>query len=81
MIASQGLIHNLVVTPQLKKGKQTGKQEVVAGGRRLAALNLLIAEGRLPKDHEVDCRLVGRQEALEISLSENSGREHMHPAT
>ena len=80
LIASQGLIHNLVVTPQLKKGKQTGKQEVVAGGRRLAALNLLIAEGRLSKDHEVDCRLVGRQEALEISLSENSGREHMHPA-
>lgn len=42
LIASQGLIHNLVVTPQLKKSRQTGKYEVVAGGRRLAALNLLI---------------------------------------
>jgi ParB family chromosome partitioning protein len=80
LIASQGLIHNLVVTPQLKKNRPTGKHEVVAGGRRLAALNLLIADGRLPKDHEVDCRVVGRQEALEMSLSENSGREHMHPA-
>ncbi|SEO26336.1 chromosome partitioning protein, ParB family [Nitrosospira multiformis] len=80
LIASQGLIHNLVVTSQLKKGKKTGKYEVVAGGRRLAALNLLIADGRLPKDHEVDCRVVEDKEALEISLSENSGREHMHPA-
>jgi ParB family chromosome partitioning protein len=52
LIASQGLIHNLVVTSQLKNGKKTGKYEVVAGGRRLAALNLLIADGRLPKDHE-----------------------------
>ncbi|SEO52011.1 chromosome partitioning protein, ParB family [Nitrosospira multiformis] len=52
----------------------------MAGGRRLAALNLLIADGRLPKDHEVDCRMVGRQEAVEMSLSENSGREHMRPA-
>ncbi|SEA62483.1 chromosome partitioning protein, ParB family [Nitrosospira multiformis] len=80
LIASQGLIHNLVVTPQLKKSRQTGKHEVVAGGRRLAALNLLIADGRLPKDHEIDCRVIGRQEALEISLAENSRREHMHPA-
>ena len=80
LIASQGLIHNLVVTFQLKKGKKTGKYEVVAGGRRLAALNLLIANGLLPKDHEVDCRVIEHKEALEISLSENSGREHMHPA-
>ena len=80
LIASQGLIHNLVVTAQLKKGKKSGKYEVIAGGRRLAALNLLVSNGRLTKDHKVDCRVVGREEALEISLSENSGREHMHPA-
>ena len=80
LIASQGLIHNLVVTSQLKKGRKTGKYEVVAGGRRLAALNLLVADGRLPKDHEVDCRVIERKEALEMSLPENSGREHMHPA-
>ena len=80
LIASQGLIHNLVVTEQVKKGKKTGKHEVVAGGRRLAALNLLIAEGRLPKDHQVECRVVGRDEALQMSLAENSGREGMHPA-
>ena len=80
LIASQGLIHNLVVTEQVKKGKKTGKYEVVAGGRRLAALNLLVADGRLPKDHAVDCRVVEAEEALELSLTENCGREGMHPA-
>ncbi len=80
LIASQGLIHNLVVTEQKKKSKKTGRYEVVAGGRRLAALNLLVAEERLSKDHEVNCREVEAQEALELSLAENSGREAMHPA-
>ncbi|WP_040851029.1 ParB/RepB/Spo0J family partition protein [Nitrosospira lacus] len=80
LIAAQGLIHNLVVTEQKKKNKKTGKYEVVAGGRRLDALNLLVAEERLSKESEVDCRIVGPEEALELSLTENSGREAMHPA-
>jgi len=80
LIASQGLIQNLTVTTQTKKGRGAAKFEVVAGGRRLAALKLLTADGRLSKDHEVDCRVVGQTEALEISLAENSGRENMHPA-
>ena len=80
LIASQGLIHNLVVVEQAKKGRKTGKYEVIAGGRRLAALNLLVSDGRLTKDHEVDCRIVEAAEALELSLTENSGREDMHPA-
>ena len=80
LIAAQGLIHNLVVTEQKNKNKKTGRYEVVAGGRRLAALNLLVAEERLSKDHEVNCRVVGSEEVLEVSLAENSGREAMHPA-
>lgn len=28
----------------------------------------------------MDCRIVGPEEALELSLAENSGREAMHPA-
>ena len=36
LIASQGLIHNLVVTEK-KKGRKSEKYEVVAGARRLAA--------------------------------------------
>ncbi|PTR05634.1 ParB family chromosome partitioning protein [Nitrosospira sp. Nsp5] len=80
LIAAQGLIHNLIVTEQKKKNKKTGKYEVVAGGRRLDALNLLVAEERLSKESEVNCRVVGAEEALELSLAENSGREAMHPA-
>lgn len=57
LIASQGLIHNLVVTEPVKKSKKIGKYEVVAGGRRLAALNLLVSDGHLPKDHSVECRV------------------------
>ena len=74
LIAAQGLIHNLVVTEQKKKNKKTGKYEVVAGGRRLDALNLLVAEERLSKESEVDCRIVGSEEALEQSASE--GDQH-----
>ena len=80
LIKSQGLIHNLVVTEQQKKKRKTGKYEVVAGGRRLAALERLVAEGRLSDADEVNCRIVSMDEALAISLAENSGREAMHPA-
>ena len=81
LVKSQGLIHNLVVTEQQqKKKKKTGNYEVVAGGRRLAALELLVAEGRLSDADEVNCRIVSMAEALEMSLAENSGREAMHPA-
>ena len=80
LIQSQGLIHNLVVTEQQKKKKKTGQYEVVAGGRRLAALQLLVAEGRLSDADEVNCRVVSMDEALAMSLAENSGREAMHPA-
>jgi ParB family chromosome partitioning protein len=80
LIDSQGLIQNLVVTEQKKKNKRTGRYEVVAGGRRLDALNLLVAEERLSKEDEVDCRVVSAGEALAMSLAENSGRESMHPS-
>jgi ParB family chromosome partitioning protein len=80
LIYSQGLIQNLVVTEQTRKGRKTGRYEIEAGGRRLAALNLLVSEGRLPKDHLVECRLIGKEEALAMSLAENSGREAMHPS-
>ncbi len=43
-------------------------------------MNLLVADGSLPKDHLVDCRVVQAEEALELSLTENCGREGMHPA-
>ena len=80
LIASQGLIQNLVVVAQLKKNKPTGKFEVTSGSRRLDALQMLVADGRYRKEQEVDCRLVDAEEAKAMSLAENSGREAMHPA-
>lgn len=82
LIASQGLLQNLVVTEQVVgRGKrQETKFGVVAGERRRRALALLQQRRQLPAEHEVHCELVGAECAVEISLAENSGREAMHPA-
>jgi ParB family chromosome partitioning protein len=82
LIASQGLLQNLIVTEQVVgRGKrQETKFGVVAGERRRRALALLQQRRQLPANHEVLCELVGAERATEISLAENSGREAMHPA-
>ena len=54
--------------------------EVVAGGRRLAALKLLAKKKRTAKDWEVPCLLVADASARTASLTENVQREAMHPA-
>ena len=54
---------------------------VIAGGRRLAAMQALAAEGALEEDHPVPCRMIGDIVAAEeVSLAENSVRVAMHPA-
>ena len=60
LIESQGLLHNLVVTEQeVGRGKSRKlKFAVAAGERRRCALLLLQRRGRLPKAHEVLCKLV-----------------------
>ena len=78
LIASQGLLQNLIVCPLLtKRGKDTGKFGVIAGGRRLRALRALAEEGKIAKDEQVLCRIVSRERATITSASENSGREAM----
>jgi ParB family chromosome partitioning protein len=81
LIESQGLLHNLIVTEQVKRGG-SGKVRfaVAAGERRRRAMLLLQSRGRLPKDREVLCELVTPERALEVSIAENSGREPLHPA-
>lgn len=74
-ILAHGLMQNLVVTDA-----GDGYYLVVAGARRLAALNELQAEGKLPEDYGVPCRVVGAGEAPELSLAENTIRLAMHPA-
>lgn len=88
-IAARGLKQNLVVTPaHYSTGEGTSdtnvdwayQLEVVAGGRRLQALQLLAAAGRIPADHPVPCLLDPREQARETSLSENLHRVAMNPA-
>ena len=58
-----------------------GRYAVIAGGRRLAAMQALAAEGALEEDHPVPCRMIGAIVAAEeVSLAENSVRAAMHPA-
>ena len=54
--------------------------EVVAGGRRLAALKLLAKKHRIAKDWDVPCLQVADGTARTASLTENVQREAMHPA-
>lgn len=53
---------------------------VVAGGRRLAALQLLVRQGRLAVDADIACLLAEQTRAIGVSLTENASQEPMHPA-
>ena len=67
-IAAQGLLQNLIVTPLKKAGHFTVK----AGGRRLRALQILIEQGTLAPDHEVQVLvLTDDTVSVEASLAEN----------
>lgn len=76
-IADGGLLQNLAVVP----GPEG--YEVIAGGRRLKAMQLLASEGRLPADLLTDgvpCRVLTDEKAIEASTAENTIRVPMHPA-
>jgi ParB family transcriptional regulator, chromosome partitioning protein len=79
LIAAEGVLQNLNVYEQVSDDSGT-THAVIAGGRRWRALNLLIAQKRIEPDHQVPCMVVSYERAVQISLSENSGREPMHPA-
>jgi ParB family chromosome partitioning protein len=74
-IKAHGLLQNLQVRPT------TGdKFEVVAGGRRMAALKLLVKQKALKSDAEIPCNVLDTENDTEISLAENEMRLAMHPA-
>jgi ParB family chromosome partitioning protein len=54
--------------------------EVIAGGRRFQALQLLVEQGRLSATLPVPCMVEYRDAAAETSLSENLHRVAMNPA-
>src|SRR5882762_438467 len=64
-LLAHGLMQNLVVTDA-----GDGSFRVIAGGRRLEAIRLLQAEGRLPEDFAVPCQVVTEDHATEMSLAE-----------
>jgi len=74
-IEAHGLLQNL----QICEGKG-GKFEVVAGGRRLAALKQLAKAKKIAKDAPIPCHVLDGENAGEISLAENVIRLPMHPA-
>jgi len=75
-ITAHGVLQSLVVRRDKK-----GRFAVVAGGRRLAALQSLAKAGSITADYAVPCQVVPDDaDATEISLAENAVREQMHPA-
>ncbi|MGM7284761.1 ParB/RepB/Spo0J family partition protein, partial [Pseudomonas guariconensis] len=73
-IAQIGLLQNLVVHAE---GEFL---DVDAGGTRLEAIGLLIEGGRWPVEQLVPVMVIGIDEALAASYTENSKRYAMHPA-
>lgn len=74
-ILAVGLIQNLVVHTL-----PDGLSGVTAGGRRLAALQLLQREQRIGAGHQVIVKRVSDELAVVASMVENNNRVAMHPA-
>jgi len=83
-IIAHGLLQNLTVRPVAGRTKGRGGKsprfEVIAGGRRLAALQRLAAHGDLASDAPIPCHVIAEGIATEISLAENALQCPMHPA-
>lgn len=74
-IKGVGLLQNLVV--HALPGDRHG---VAAGGRRLAALNMLAERGIIPADWPVRVKIIPQELATAASMTENGHRRDMHPA-
>ncbi|EGE3161873.1 TPA: ParB/RepB/Spo0J family partition protein [Escherichia coli] len=73
-IKGVGLLQNLVV--HALPGDRHG---VAAGGRRLAALNMLAERGIIPADWPVRVKIIPQELATAASMTENGHRRDMHP--
>ena len=72
-IARRGLLQSWSVRPVLDgEGQETGKFAVSAGGRRLAALKLLVKQKRLAKNASVPCIVNTEGIEEEDFLAENT---------
>ncbi|WP_270659084.1 ParB/RepB/Spo0J family partition protein [Escherichia coli] len=73
-IKGVGLLQNLVV--HALPGDRYG---VAAGGRRLAALNMLAERNILPADWPVRVKVIPQELTTAASMTENGHRRDMHP--
>ena len=71
-ILANGVVQNIVVRKAPK-----GRYFVTAGGRRRAALLLLVERGQIAADYAVNAIVKTADEATELSLTENVQREEM----
>jgi hypothetical protein len=68
-IEARGLLQNLLVT----KSKKRGKFAVIAGGRRLRAIEMIVARGAWTPDAEIECKLLeGSEEEAGEALRRGS---------
>jgi ParB family chromosome partitioning protein len=74
-IKDSGVLQNLIVVQAAR-----GRYEVCAGGRRLAALTLLVQQGDIADNYPVPVLVVPADKALIASLAENCFHVPMHPA-
>jgi ParB family transcriptional regulator, chromosome partitioning protein len=80
-IRAFGILENLIVYPEEKDdGTLTGKFAVAAGERRRSAGLVLVKAKHWKKTEPVPCRIYAKEEAVAISLTENSERAAMNPA-
>ncbi|MEM7687451.1 MAG: ParB/RepB/Spo0J family partition protein [Pseudomonadota bacterium] len=76
-IEAHGQLQNLIVT----KSKKRTRFDVIAGGRRLRAMNMIVERGAWDKTHDVECLVIdGKTSNVgEVSFAENFQRLAMTP--
>ena len=80
-IAAFDLMENLVVRPDEHGEDGNERFAVIAGGRRLKAMQALVEDGVFDAGHPVPCQVrTGDDDPAELSLAENVVRIAMHPA-
>ncbi|MGP0095177.1 MAG: ParB/RepB/Spo0J family partition protein [Xanthobacteraceae bacterium] len=80
-IRTDGVLHNLVVSPVEGRGKKE-RFQIVSGSRRFEALRLLQERGELPEDFTVAVEIrddLSKDDTLRIATVENLQRQNLTP--